>query len=433
MTNRTIVSPGIFAGDAVTTIPGTPVSGISYRDAVHGLDAIRAGWPFDRIVDSKDWNQIMNSLTTFTDLLNRHAFLPWSDLVDYTDVPTVVWGSNGKSYKSLLISGPNNGGAIDPVTDVTAVYWTEYGSQNMNGLFVNFQPKRHLKNGNPNFALDGFALNGDSVLLPATVGGSTTTTALTYSNAANAIVWNKSNPAAVVAAATDWVSFRLDTVNQLIHVVLMSTAVNKLYLASINSTGTVTAIGAGATPSITLTQVAHAWGGDGTAKCGGASLIRAVEGTGNFTLTFDGRSIILNSSTGAIISETVDSTLKGAFKSSGGVSFRPWDYSAQVISASGSTGGALGAQSVDIASPVSGGSLPYALNEVFAPPYNGLAINSWYDPVVGTNASGPSTLLEWNGEYVLLRSVHRSVGIIFDKSEYSIAANNTVNNYRGGV
>lgn len=118
---RTIKNPGIFAGDANTTIPPTPVSGVSYRDAVSGLANIRQGWPFDTIVNSPEFAQILHQLTSLTDLIDRTGLLEYKDDVDYDTVPAYVQGSNGLPYTSQQVNGPATT-VVDPVGDTTGVW-----------------------------------------------------------------------------------------------------------------------------------------------------------------------------------------------------------------------------------------------------------------------------------------------------------------------
>ena len=120
---RSIKNPGIFAENANTTIPPTPVVSESYRDAATGLDDIAEGWPFKNIVDSKDFNQILHQLTSLTDLIDRTGILEWKNDVEYDIVPAYVQGSDGEIYKSLQASGPATT-PRDPTTQ--AAYWKKY-------------------------------------------------------------------------------------------------------------------------------------------------------------------------------------------------------------------------------------------------------------------------------------------------------------------
>lgn len=120
---RDFKSPGIFAEDATTAIPPTPISGVAYRDAVSGTDDVPNGWRFGTRVESQDWNQIMFLVTSMLEKMDKKGVLGWSDLVDYTEVG-ITFGSNGVLYQRTgLVSGPGTpAGARDPISSPT--YWT---------------------------------------------------------------------------------------------------------------------------------------------------------------------------------------------------------------------------------------------------------------------------------------------------------------------
>ena len=118
---RDFKNPGIFADDASTTIPPTPIAGVAYRDAILGADATPDGWKYGTRVDSKDWNQIMFLITSVLDMLDRKGILGWSNQVDYTE-PGYVMGSDGNTYRWVQESGPSSlAGFRDPVTE--PAYW----------------------------------------------------------------------------------------------------------------------------------------------------------------------------------------------------------------------------------------------------------------------------------------------------------------------
>jgi len=121
---RSVKSPGPWAADATTTIPGSPLSGVPYRrTSVVTADA-REGWPFDTLVDSAEFNELLYRYTTLVDIMDRQGVLGWSDQVDYA-VPAIAFGSDGLLYKALLASGPTTT-ARDPISNPT--YWTPVAS-----------------------------------------------------------------------------------------------------------------------------------------------------------------------------------------------------------------------------------------------------------------------------------------------------------------
>ena len=94
---RDFKSPGIFAEDATTVIPPTPIAGVAYRDAVTGTDDTPNGWRYGTRVASQDFNQVMYLLTSMLGMIDTQGILGWSDQVDYA-VPAIVFGSNGLPY-----------------------------------------------------------------------------------------------------------------------------------------------------------------------------------------------------------------------------------------------------------------------------------------------------------------------------------------------
>ena len=124
------LSPGVFAADAQTSVPANPVPGVSYRDPVSGVSNIGLGWPFQRLVNSAEFNEVMFRITSLLDVVNKTAGLPWSDQVDYqgpgvAQAPSFVASTDGNLYVALQASGPNSGGARDPANGSSA-YWSQF-------------------------------------------------------------------------------------------------------------------------------------------------------------------------------------------------------------------------------------------------------------------------------------------------------------------
>ena len=126
--SRIITNPGIFADDAETTIPATPIVGVSYRNDVTGADDIADGWPFKTIVDSSDFAEIMFQITSLLKLLDKTGILEHSDLIDYDSVPAYAVGTDGEVYKSLQVNGPSTT-VVDPVGDISDT-WEKFGKDN---------------------------------------------------------------------------------------------------------------------------------------------------------------------------------------------------------------------------------------------------------------------------------------------------------------
>lgn len=116
---RDFKNPGIFAEDATTTIPVTPIQGVAYRDSATGADDTPNGWRYGTRVESQDWNQVMFLLTSMIAAMDSHGLLGWSDEVDYS-MPALAYGSDGKFYEALQPSGPLTS-PQDPVS--SPAYW----------------------------------------------------------------------------------------------------------------------------------------------------------------------------------------------------------------------------------------------------------------------------------------------------------------------
>lgn len=119
---RSFKNPGIFADNATTVIPPTPIAGVAYRDAVTGTDDTPNGWRYGTRVASQDWNQVMFLLTSMMGMIDSQGVLGWSDQVDYA-VPALVFGSNGLPYIALQASGPATA-AQDPIS--APLYWEQF-------------------------------------------------------------------------------------------------------------------------------------------------------------------------------------------------------------------------------------------------------------------------------------------------------------------
>lgn len=123
---RDFESPGVFASSATTTIPPTPIAGVSYRDAVGGTDDVQNGWRYGTRVESQDFNQIMFLVTSMLGAIDKKGVIGWSDQVDY-DESAITFGSDGQLYLWLQASGPNNGGVRDPIS--SPAYWQDFTSR----------------------------------------------------------------------------------------------------------------------------------------------------------------------------------------------------------------------------------------------------------------------------------------------------------------
>lgn len=123
---REVIAPPIFAEDASTVIPPTPIAGQSYRDPAAGPASSPDGWPYAQLVNSAEWNQLMFQWSSLLSIMDMKGLLGWTDEKDYTD-DALTFGSDGKVYKWLQESGPGTvAGVKDPVSE--PLYWKEFGA-----------------------------------------------------------------------------------------------------------------------------------------------------------------------------------------------------------------------------------------------------------------------------------------------------------------
>lgn len=114
---RNIISPGLWANDALTAVPATPTPGVSYRNI--GAFDIEQGWPFGLKVDSAPFNQVVYQVTSLLSILDQRGVLGWTSLLNYT-VGALVLGSDNVLYQCAVNNGPGSS-VQDPVS--TSGYW----------------------------------------------------------------------------------------------------------------------------------------------------------------------------------------------------------------------------------------------------------------------------------------------------------------------
>ena len=131
--NRTVAITGVFAEDAITTIPVTPVPGVGYRDTTMTPTEVKAGWGYKDIVDSSKFNEALYEYSSVTQQVEKYGFLPWSALTDYV-IGSVALGSDGKLYQAKQATGPSST-AYDPTTNPSV--WESIILGNTNYIFEN--------------------------------------------------------------------------------------------------------------------------------------------------------------------------------------------------------------------------------------------------------------------------------------------------------
>lgn len=105
-TTRDFNSLGVWAEAAETVIPAEPIPGTAYRDETTTEGTNEAGEGFATDPNSATFNQRLFIISSFTDLMNTHGIVGWSNLVDY-DIPAIVFADDGKFYYALQASGPS--------------------------------------------------------------------------------------------------------------------------------------------------------------------------------------------------------------------------------------------------------------------------------------------------------------------------------------
>ena len=102
-TTRDFKSLGIWAENATTTVPITPSTGVAYRNESLTPAQFVVGTPANEPVRIDNYDQQFFLTTSFTDMIDKHGIVGWSDSVSY-DVPALVWGSSGLFYTALQAS-----------------------------------------------------------------------------------------------------------------------------------------------------------------------------------------------------------------------------------------------------------------------------------------------------------------------------------------
>lgn len=100
--DRTTVVGGVWANGAPDP-PAAPVPLVTYANSGLLQAAIEAGWPFSKVVDSADFNELMKRMTTLMISLEQQGMLSWSEFTDYTEGARVL-GNDGRMYTAIAAS-----------------------------------------------------------------------------------------------------------------------------------------------------------------------------------------------------------------------------------------------------------------------------------------------------------------------------------------
>lgn len=136
--NRDVTITGVFAEDASTTIPSSPISGTSYRNSSMTAEDVEEGFPYKTVVDSANFNQAMYEYSSVTKQVEKYGFLPWSNLTDY-ETGSICLGSDGNLYQAQRTTGPSTI-ARDPTTDTGHTYWNPYFQSVMATMLSSIYP-----------------------------------------------------------------------------------------------------------------------------------------------------------------------------------------------------------------------------------------------------------------------------------------------------
>ena len=107
----------VWAANALTTIPNPPIPGQAYRNTEIDDSNLKNGQQYSEVYDSARYNQLLYLLSGCLKMLMETGLPEWSAEQNYQKGAYTV-GSDGEIYgPAKEASGPDNGGAVDPVTD----------------------------------------------------------------------------------------------------------------------------------------------------------------------------------------------------------------------------------------------------------------------------------------------------------------------------
>ena len=114
---RTVTLPALWADDAITEIPTPPIANTTYRNTDLGSTELLAGWPYQKIVDSADFNQTLWLISNLVKSCEQYGIMPWCASTAYKQ-NGICLGSNGIFYWAKQ---DNTG--VNPVTDSGMTNW----------------------------------------------------------------------------------------------------------------------------------------------------------------------------------------------------------------------------------------------------------------------------------------------------------------------
>lgn len=114
---RTVTLPAIWADDAITEIPTPPIANTAYRNTDLGSTKLLQGWPYQKIVDSADFNQTLWLISNLVKSCEQYGIMPWCATTTYKQ-NGICLASNGIFYWAKK---DNTG--VNPVTDSGMTNW----------------------------------------------------------------------------------------------------------------------------------------------------------------------------------------------------------------------------------------------------------------------------------------------------------------------
>ena len=114
---RTVTLPALWADDAITEIPTPPIANTTYRNTDLGSTELLAGWPFQKIVDSADFNQTLWLISNLVKSCEQYGIMPWCASTTYKQ-NGICLASNGIFYWAKK---ENTG--VNPVNDSGMTNW----------------------------------------------------------------------------------------------------------------------------------------------------------------------------------------------------------------------------------------------------------------------------------------------------------------------
>ena len=110
----------VWAVNAETTIPASPLAGVAYRDEAVTPTVIQDGQDFDRKYISQNYNELYFRFGRALRDLDQGGIFGWSDKTDYV-LGAIVRGSDTEQYRAVAVSGPATS-VQDPVP-VNPSFW----------------------------------------------------------------------------------------------------------------------------------------------------------------------------------------------------------------------------------------------------------------------------------------------------------------------